>query len=279
MVHRWRHRRLLLALALAVTALFATALSPHPTLTHASGYNCAGDNHCYGIVQWDGGTAGESTQILVTALSPGDGDGFVTNETWFNGEPAPGAICPVQGADIGCWVEAGVTVGAVQNTYCATDCYYWADVRPCNGCYDNYNEHFLGYPAAADMNQRTTFQIMVDPPCGGCNWTGDCPGNEFGVTVTGASGDTFTGLSFANGMQPSNIQLGMELYGTNGAAASPGQYAYNQYYSNNGLHYYQTTDGHQIAPDPPVLAHWQFPPSNSPYPGGVWTTQCPSGGC
>jgi len=137
----------------------------------------------------------------------------------------------------------------------------------------------MGYVPAADMNQRTTLQIMVDPPCGGCGWTGDCPGNEFGITVTGASGDMLTGLSTANGMQPSSIQVGMELYGANGASASPGQYAYNQYYSNNGLHYYQTTDGVASAADPPVLAHWQFPPSNSPYPGGVWTTQCPIGGC
>jgi len=276
MVHPWRHRRLLLALALAASTVVATSLAHRPTITHASGYAC--DSHCYGIVQWDNGGSGASTQILVTSLSPGDG--FVTNEMWFNGEPGPGSICTAQGIDTGCWVEAGVTVGSVKDTYCATDCYYWADVRPCNGCSDNYNEHFMGYPPAGDMGQRTTFQIVANPPCGACGWSGDCPNSEFGVTVTGASGAVFSGLSFANGMIPSNIQLGMELYGTNGAAASPGQYAFNQYRApTTGLYYYQTTDGHSHTPDSPVLAHWQFPPSSNTYPGGVWTTSCPIGGC
>jgi len=266
-----------LALVFAVsTALVAGAIH-RPPPAHASGYACY-PNHCYGLVQWDGATAGESTQIYVASLSPGDG--FVTNETWFSGEPAPGTICPVQGdSSAGCWVEAGVSVGPVEGRYCDTNCYFWADVRPCNGCYDNYNEHFLGNAPAGDIGHLTTFQIVVDPPCGPCGWTGDCPGNEFGVTVTGSSGAVFSGLSFANGMAPSNIQVGMELAGTNGAAASPGQYAFNQYRDPTGVYHYQTTDGHVIAPDPPVLAHWQFPPSSYQYPGGVWTTACPIGGC
>ncbi len=269
-------RRALTLVFAVSTALIAGTLH-RPPPAHASGYSCA-TTHCYGIIQWGGGTAGESTQILVTSLSPGDG--FVTNETWFNEEAGPGSGCPLDGdPNYGCWVETGVGIGQLYDVYCNADCYFWADERPCNGCQNSFMLHFMGYAPTADMGQRTTFQVVVDPPCGGCGWSGDCPGNEFGVTVTGSSGDTFSGLSTANGMQPSNIQLGMELYGTGGAASSPSLYAYNQYFSTNGLHYYQTNDGHVIAPDPPVQALWDYPPSSNRYPGGVWQTSCPSGGC
>ncbi len=267
-----------LALVFAVSSALVAGTLHHPPPAHASGYACA-TNHCYGIVDWPGATTGESTQIYVASLSPGDG--FVTNETWFNGDPGPGSACPLDGNPVaGCWVEAGVTVGQVDKTYCATDCYYWADERPCsNGCQSNYNEHFLGYPPAGDIGQRTTFQIVVDPPCGPCGWTGDCPGNEFGVTVTGASGAVFSGLSYANGMIPSSIDVGMELYGTNGASASGSVYTYNQYRDNAGVYHYQANDGQIFPVNAPVQARWEYPPSSNQVPGGAWSTSCPAGGC
>ncbi len=294
MVHRWRHRRLLLALALAASASLAIALVPRPPLAHAlthtnASYFCGGNpdngNHCYGVVRWTRPSSGSSTNIYVRPLSAGDG--FVTNEMWLGGGPPPNLICPNRSDGSGggdCWIETGVTIGYLAQqayTTCTQSCYYWADERPsAPGTTDNYNEHFLGYAPQSDYNTSVTFRIVLATDGSG----------RYDIQVFDRgcyARPDYADVSTQDQLQPATIDIGAEVAGSSGASSPPAEYTDNQFQDNNGWHY-EIDGGNDISGligTPPVPHRWDRTPTTDgylpisgpgqTYRGGDWYTQFP----
>lgn len=272
----WRWRRV----TLSTVALLGLLVGPlaHPLGAAASSYSCD-TSHCYGLVQWEGAVSGASTIIQPSHLTPpdvnpGDGQGFITNEMWVideNTQYTPGLECNVNGQNGACWVEEGVTVGPLMNgtqsTYCPSDCYYWADVRPSNqSVYNSYYEHDLGVVPDGDFGGAgTTLEITQ---------RGDLTG--FNVYFNGSSSGLRSDVSTNNGMIPSRIDHGMELYGKGGGSAPQAQYSFNYWEDPTTYQWnFQGNDGATPPNNAPVSAQWA--PNNAPSQadfGGVWTTSC-----
>ncbi len=254
-VHTWRWRRATLALALLLVLLVAPLQSP--AVVRASSYSCT--NHCYGVVKWGGSVDGAQMYMAVRGLNAGDG--LVTNEMWLSGGPASGYTCPDPSGTNTCFVETGVTVGPLAGTSCSSDCYYWADLRTCQGCSDNYNEHYMANVGQGDYGNYKVFNVWR---------TGQ---GDF--TVNAGPNNA---LSTDNNMVPNQIQIGMELVGTSGAWALQAPYAYNEWERNYNWQY-QTVDGSPgtglNANSAPISSYWQPSPSqDSSHSGGSWQTSC-----
>lgn len=282
---RRKKGRLLLALALAASALFATVLVPRPPLAHAraqNAYNCGtlADNHCYGVVEWNRPASGASADITVQSLTAGDG--FVDNEIWLIGNAPSNLICP-NGVDPHgrgtCWVETGVTAGPVNNTYCESSCYFWADNRPsAPGTVNNYNEHVLGNTPYQDFNHGVEFKIVQAT---------DGPG-RYDVQAFDKNCllvPDFTAVSVEDQLIPTGVDMGMELAGGNGAYSPRAEFTSSQFQDNTGWHY-EIDGGTDISdsnspPDPrsPISRGWDAVPANdgshATNYGGDWYTKFP----
>ncbi len=293
MVRRWRHRRLLLALALAASASLTTALVPRPPLVHAlthtntGPYSC-GDlvqGHCYGVDEWDRPVSGSEVYITPQTLTAGDG--FVTNEMWLFGAPPSNLICPNGQDPHGggtCWVETGVIAGPVDDTYCEAACYFWADERPsAPGTVDNFNSHFLGYTPYQDFNHGVQFKLFQATDGSG----------RYDIQVFDKSClfvPDYSDVSTQDQMIPYGVQIGLEMAGSSGAAAPHAEYTGNGFQDNNGWHYEidggtDISDGASPGHHSPISRGWdQVPtpdgylPISGPgqtYTGGDWYTKFP----
>jgi hypothetical protein len=139
--------------------------------------------------------------------------------------------------------------------------YYWADERPGN---NNFTVHTKGTVQSGDLGNDAWLNI-----------------DEYGNTSTweidiipATSG--YSGTSTDNSMNPNQIQMGMELIGTEGESANTGYFTDNIWYeTNNNSWHYQENAG-QTTNNSPVESGWyQKPASNGSNDGGSFYTSCP----
>jgi len=245
-VRAWRWRRITIALATLLTLI----QTPFLGTSRALAYSCD-PSHCYGVVDWSGGTSYAGTSILVRGLgAPDSGAGFITNEIWLADSPYY-------------WVETGITIGPVGGQLCTSDCYFWADTRPGAG----YYEHFLADVPQTDYGKSTIFGVRNQG------------GGTFSAEVSGYNG-SYYGYSMGNSMSPNWIQTGMELQGSSGGYALQAQYSSNLW-SDGTNYYFQTNDGGNGPPggsNDTTEITWGWGSGQHPGDpnsnGGTWYTQC-----
>jgi hypothetical protein len=219
-------------------------------------YSCAGD--CHAINDWQNGTInGSATQISVVHLtcSPTycSSGGFVDNEMWLqkltSPNNPPGYQCPCY------WVEAGYST--YSNDHLTRVDYFWADKRPIYG----YVEHDLASVPSGDYGNYASVYINRSSS------------SSFEVTIN-SPGYYFDGSSTNNSMSPNDINIGQELYGTNGALAPNADLIDNAYIDTSNNFYYQTTMGNRTEDGPPYAwwAIYPTPPNSST--GGDLVTAC-----
>ncbi len=273
------------AAALAAVALVLAVTPPTaPTAAHAraQNYDCAGQigGHCYGVVEWNRPASGSLVDISAGGMAAGDG--FVTNEMWLFGDAPSNLICPNFEDPHGhgsCWVETGVVVGPVDQTYCTQNCYFWADNRPsAPGTQYNYHEHFMGSTPYQDYGHGVEFKVVQAT---------DGPGryNVYVYDKQCLLVPDYTGLSVEDQMIPTGVDIGLELEGTNGAYSPRAEYTSSQFQDNTGWHY-EIDGGTDISdagsppgPVSPVSRGWDAVPANNGYAatnyGGDWYTKYP----
>jgi hypothetical protein len=224
-------------------------------------YNCPDSAHCYAVAEWSAQAlqtcclAGGEVNISYTDLS--GGDGFVDNELWLVQHGNAQCINLLLNIPDVCWVEVGMI--AEPSQFSGTR-YFWADNTPALG----FAFHPLGLVPSLDQNPQTPdgFFITADGP------------DTYQVAIIGLQ--TNSALIFAystnNAMTPDTLEMGQELYGTNGArSASFADYSFLTYYSGEfGLNI-STTPSTQRSDSPPVFT-WINVPSNTIY--GEFHTQC-----
>ncbi len=248
---------------LALAAVTLTIVSLFPIMKPASvawAYSCSGgveSGNCYGVIDWQGAVNGGLTAFTIRPLAAGNGHANL--EQWIIGNPPSGQVCPISG-DTGlyCFVEAGQKTGPGQCP--GYQCYFWNDLRPCQGCSDNYNEHFIAYVTTGDEGNTLTDDIHRTS------------GNSFAVSLSAPSG-SYNNSSTNNPFSPIDIEIGAEVQGSSGASIPQSNFTGNKYVGTNNVYTYQTNPGSSNVISP-VQARWLVQPSVS-NPGGNWQVSCP----
>lgn len=227
----------MVALLSVLALLIPSLLVPAPA---RASYNCI-NPHCYGINQWSGARGsfwGSSTTIRIPQSSSPETNSHLTNEMWLldTGNSDPHCVC---------WIEVGEFVGrSFSGGPVNTPIYFWYDNRPVYGG----SEHYIATIPGGNFGYNTDFEIYR------------APGNyqRFEIYVRSSAGDVYpVGLaSVNNAMQPTTVQIGEEIYGTNGAYSEQGRYTYNKWIDTNGNRYYQTNTGDGVTAKNPPYAGW-----------------------
>jgi hypothetical protein len=229
-----------------------------------SGYKCG--SHCYGINTWTSSAQyfGARTDISIARLScdastcaPG---GLISDEMWLVDQTSSSCT---QGQDGACWVEIGyIDDYAASKTLSQT--FFWADERP------NQPFGFELFQDVPDNAFGTTdhFVIINDQhitPAG------------FLVWLYNDSGTLFQGTSNDNAMMGTQIEIGQELYGTQGASAQTATFSNNMFAtqplgSDNMFVYTAQTARGSVTADNPINVQWVIDPAT--LAGGQFSTSC-----
>ncbi len=186
-------------------------------------------------------------------------DGFVTDEMWL--VQANASACNLSGYGSQCWVEAGYST--YPDGPSSTDYYYWADYRPPNQGYREFDLHAV---PSADLDGYTNLQIYT---AGGNSWYV----NLYTPTLS------YPEVSYDNSMAPNDIQIGQELSGqgnTNGAHAPYAYFWKNEWVdtTQNHWHWQTSASGSGISEGYPPYAEWLVWPQNSSTGGDFEACTC-----
>ena len=250
----WRTRWARGAAMIAILSQLLMTNLLHPASARAA-YNCL-NPHCYGVNAWSGARGsfwGSSTTIKIAWSASPEINSHLTNEMWLidNGNPDPKCMC---------WVEVGEFVGrTLDGSPTNVPIYFFADNRPVWG----YAEHYVATVPNGNFGYNTDFEIYRNPGVA----------NRFEVYIRSSAGDIYpSGLaSTSNSMQPTTINIGEELYGTDGAFSEQARWSYNKWITSTGTRYYQTNNGMGSPPNNPPYAGWgvnELPSQSST--GGAW---------
>jgi hypothetical protein len=222
---------------------------------------------CFKHVNWTGAVLGSEVTINEGFVTCGTCDGFIDNEMWLIDTTS--SLC-TSAQDGLCWVEAGYQTYTTNNatngggqpsciTNSAANCYFWADNRPGNG---SFHEHVVANVPSSDYGNNTSFYIQQ----------GSSPSN-WNVQIATASGNYYQGTSTFNGMSPSDIEIGQELYGTDGAGANQTDFFYSEWADTQGHGFHYQTSPGTITTDQPPYGYWVDSP-NDINNGGDFCTAC-----
>lgn len=261
--------RIAVALVLAFGILaMQSILYPRATLAMPNNYTCPANNICHGEVIWPGHAYGTQTEdevvtlgCIPSACKPISSTNLphIGNVLFLADLNGNGSNCqPVHE----CWVEAGYHTVTNSGGTSTSSQYYWADFRP---GFDNFNIHPLGAVQSGDLGHNVFLFISLVKPGDNSDWN---------VEVIPQT-NSWSGKSGGNTMFPDNIQMGMELLGTNGASANTGYFTFNYWATGDGNFHPQTNSGSLIN-NSPVESNWfQTPASNGSNNGGSFYTGCP----
>ncbi len=245
--------RLLAILALATVLTIPGTAFPQI----ASAYSCY---NCYGIVDWTGNVDGAFTSIVyLPILSPGDNHANI--ELWLIGPVPSGQVCPINGQNrSACWIELGAKAGPPQCNM-GTSCYFWNDLRPCNGCYNNYFTHWWSNIPSGDLNYQVDLRVERQDS------------SDFALFLQSRS-YILQNTSTGNSMKQNHIEVGSEVQGSTGAAIGATTFQNNQWKPVGANYYNFQTNSGSATVNSPIVAYWYAVPvpGNN---GGIWYTYCP----
>lgn len=256
-------RALVCTILFSLSTMIVLAFAACGGSTLPGGYKC-GDvsaGHCYGETYGVGhlllvtpaeqlyGLYGFSTSVLVASTLDG-GDGFIDNEFWL------------RSYNCYCWVEVGYwNLG-----------YFVAEQRP-DGKFYKLN---LFAMSAADVNQYAVLDIHAIGAIGSSVFSVSISNKatSFVTTVTdNAMWRTQTSW-WTDGYSYGFVEMGQELAGTNGAAASFVFFAFNRWYDSNGVSQYLVGGSGDVSYAAPPYAGWLVLPTALSDQGGLFWTEC-----
>jgi len=183
----------------------------------------------------------------------------VSEETWITGAPPSGYSCPVNGLanTANCWVETGTAASGTSTGIngCGSQCVFWADLRPCQGCSNNYITHYITTPQAADYGAYMTMQVDHDATS---HWNTT-------IALPGSNRYFVTNYSTNNLMQAHGMQIGAELSGSYGANMPGTIFIDNAWEDATGNYNFYAGDGDQESSANSVItSQWSVDPQNDP---------------
>jgi hypothetical protein len=187
------------------------------------------------------------------------GDGFINEDMWLRAFNGPG------------WIEAGYGVG-IPGAVCLT--YFWGENDENSGIFVS---HPIKCVPARDVNSYATIAIFNNGP-------DRATSDSFTIFVqnldTNFSATTNNSMWSSGQTQSGLVNIGQELYGSNGALAGPVTFVRNLWMNGGGSWNYQTSDTDTQVGSPPYGGWFETPSvsyNNLGPTGGIFETECCTG--